>query len=100
MKSSIQNGKQLLARWLLIQPFLFIISWLDYVIGLVMPPNEDPKLPHKSAILSRRTNPDSTQSYRSVQECDVFLNDDDNIYEEFERSAHKYSKLKTFGTRY
>ena len=99
MKSSIQSVKQLLARCLVVRPFLFMIGWLDYVIGLVLPHDADPKLPIKSAVLTRRTDPDSAQSYRSVQECDVHLNDDDNIYEEFERCAHKYAKLKTFGTR-
>lgn len=89
------------AKFFLIYPFLFILGLFDFIISLVVPGKyKDPKLPHKNTILSRLTDKrDPTSSYKSVQQCEFIVEDDENLYSEFVKSVNKFANFNTLGVR-
>jgi len=90
-------------RYILITPFLFIVSIIDFLIGLIVPYKyEDPELPDKNAILTEltdKTNPNSP--YRSTMASDLvrLADPNTNIYEEFTKCVKAYWDKKTLGIR-
>lgn len=86
--------KLIIFKYILITPFLFIVSIFDFIIGLVVPYKyEDPELPDKNAKLTELTDKKNPYSpYRSTLASDlVQLHDPNtNIYEEFTKCVKAY----------
>ncbi len=103
MADDNQSAKLFIYKYIIILPFLFVVSIIDFIIGLVVPYKyEDPELPDKNALLSDLTDKsDPNSAYRSTLNPDlVHLDDPDtNIYEEFTKCVKKYWDKKTLGIR-
>ena len=103
MSFNWKKFKRGLLLHVVIQPFLFVVNILDFIIGLILPYKyEDNELPEKDAVLSELTNKtDPSSPYRSTLYPDLFTVDDPdmNMYKKFEMGARKYTDLKTLGVR-
>jgi len=97
------KGKEFVARYLVIHPFLIVVGLLDFLIGLVIPYKyDDVDLPNKDAILSEITDKtDPNSPYRSTLTPDLIRldNPDNNLYNEFAAAAKKYWYNQTLGVR-
>ena len=95
--------KEALLRNLIIRPFLFLVGILDILFGLILPYKyDDPDLPDKNAVLSKRTDPaDPKSAFRSTLASDLIQLSDPNmsIYTEFKKSVQMYPDMKTMGVR-
>ncbi|CAF0943184.1 unnamed protein product [Brachionus calyciflorus] len=98
---------QVVTRWLtkyfLIYPFLHLVGFIDFIIGLILPYKyEDNQLPDKDAVLSRRVDDtDPKSSFRSTLFPDLIRVEDknSNIFDELTNCVKKYHDTKTLGVR-
>lgn len=95
---------QLVGKYLLIYPFLFIIGILDFLVGLVARNKYDKykEFPDKNSVLSSLTNNNDPYSpYRSTLSTDLFRIDDNdiNLYSEFLKAVDQFADMKTMGVR-
>ncbi len=97
------KGKEFVARYLVIGPFLHVVGVLDFLIGLIIPYKyDDVDLPRPKSTLSKIVNPsDPSSPYRSTiaPELTKLETKDTNIYEEFAAAARKYWYNQTLGVR-
>ena len=88
------KGKEFVARYLVIGPFLSVVGALDFLIGLVVPYKyNDVDLPDKNAVLTEITDKNNLSSaYRSTLTPDLVKleNKNTNLYDEFAAAAKKY----------
>ena len=98
-KKSLQET---LAKYLIIYPVLLILGLFDLFISLIIPCKyQDKRLPKKDAILTKQSNQtDPNSAYRSTMPCEFFVEDSDNIYDEFVKSVNKFANFNTLGVRY
>lgn len=99
----LTKGKEFVAKFLIIGPFLYVVGILDFIIGLVVPYKyDDDTLPDKNATLTELTDKtDPTAPYRSTMSSELLQIEDKstNIYKEFAAAAKKYWYNQTLGTR-
>jgi long-chain acyl-CoA synthetase len=92
-----------IARYLIIHPFITFIGWIDTFVGLFKNRKfVDNELPDKDAVLSALTDPtDPTSAYRStlVSELITVSDNDVNLFSEFQKAVHLFAETKTLGTR-
>jgi len=97
------KGKEFVAKYLIIGPFLHVVGVLDFLIGLVIPYKyDDVDLPRPKSTLSKITDAsDPSAPYRSTLAADLVRleNKETNIYEEFKTAAKKYWYNQTMGVR-
>lgn len=94
--------KQNLIEYLILRPILFIVGIVDKVLDSMKPPimgNMD--IPDKNILFSKLSDPkDPGSEYKtSLTSVKTEHTDHKNLYEEFRKSAKKFSKCKTIGTR-
>jgi len=91
------------AKFLIIGPFLYVVGFFDFLIGLVLPYKyDDDSLPDKNATLSRLSNKNDPGSpWRSTMAPELVRidNKNTNIYKEFAAAAKKYWYNQTLGQR-
>jgi hypothetical protein len=97
------KGKEFVAKYLVIAPFLHVVGVLDFLIGLVIPYKyDDADLPRPNSTLTKIVDPaDPSSPYRSTLTPELVRveNKDTNIYEEFAAAAKKYWYNQTLGVR-
>jgi hypothetical protein len=96
-----ESVRNLLAKYVLIYPFLMLIGIFDFVLGTLSSYKYgDKRLPNKNAVLTKVVHKqDSMTAYKSVFECDLNISNEDNIYGEFVKSVQNYSRFNTLGVR-
>jgi long-chain acyl-CoA synthetase len=97
------NSIRLIATNFVIYPFLHIIGFIDFIIGLIVPYKyEDNQLPNKTICLSEQTDKsDPTSAYRSTLFNDLIACDDfnANVYDEFKLNYKRFAQISTLGVR-
>jgi long-chain acyl-CoA synthetase len=91
---------------LIIYPFLYLISIIDYIIGLILPYNYQNKhlYPDRNAVLSEQVDKsDPNSPWRSTLARDLFHieNQNANVYDEFLNNYKKFANagVRTLGIR-
>jgi len=97
------KGKEFVAKYLIIMPFLQFVGIIDFIIGLIIPYKfDDPDLPAKDAKLTELTDKkDPSSPYRSTLTTELtrLPETNTNIYLEFAKAARKYCYNQTLGQR-
>lgn len=92
-----------LGKYVIIYPFLYLVGFIDFVLGLILPYKyEDNKLPEKDAILAHLTDSsDPTSPYRSNLFPDLIKVEDKNanLFDELSKCSKMYNDLDTMGVR-
>lgn len=97
------KGREFVAKYMVIAPFLHVVGVLDFLVGLVLPYKYDAvDLPRPNSTLTKITDPtDPASPYRSTLSTELIGlgTDNTNIYEEFVVAAKKYWYNQTLGVR-
>lgn len=90
-------------KYFIIYPFLYLVGFLDLIIGLILPYKyEDNKLPDKNAVLSKLVDETDPKSpYRSTLFNDLIKveNKNANLFEELTKCVKLYHDTLTMGVR-
>jgi long-chain acyl-CoA synthetase len=98
-----RNSLKCFITYVVIFPFLHLIGFFDFIIGLILPYKyEDTNLPHKKTCLTKQTDETDPKSpYRSALFDDLVSCDEPeaNIYDEFKSKCKQYADIETLGVR-
>ena len=99
----VQKTLRFIGEYILIRPFLFVVGFFDFIIGLILPYKyEDSALPDKNATLAKRVDESEAKSpYRSTMCADLIRLEgkDTNLYSRLAECVKAFFDMETMGVR-